>query len=1376
MKKILSFILCIVLLTTAVPQGIFSYAAADPSSRIFVGMETDGTNNYYIFQVLPSYDEKSTDSSGNIHYYVWKDKTSYANCETHYDVWHSSTGSWKLGAAGTVVDDSRVDIYGGITKYLESLKMQLSFSVPMPDDVKKALDKGRLTNISVSPKHIHNNELIDEASIVVDFPSVGDSVVKFSAIPKFDFGVSSDDLYTYFDYDGPSDIFLLDESRGFNLWAVYKDGEKLGQASASFYYADPQLPKAGYADFTMLDEGGALKPGGKIRITDGFTERSYDTDGLRIGASQSVYEGGGAVGYSFRYIMQVQYDYQVLTEVFPTMETVTVPIGGGPATPPDPSDPGDPSAPADPDAPAPEDDLWAVMAQLDLPAVSYEGHEVLADDDSRIEKNGEPVNLTWAYAQGDAENTFSAPGASYSSRQGYLTDKLIYDKAGTYPVTLRVTAGDASDSDTKNIEIRATPSIQAILGGVQKENRKQTLDVTVAQSPLHPIESLHICIRDRQTGEAITAVRTGRDPSSSVQLSEHIKCRSLADTGSTDYMLSVQLAFLTKFSDTREFTYEITAEDSRGHKDSVSADFTVVPDLPPLAEILLSDVYYRQIGSNDAKITVSDGSTTDGDQLDRRWEISTSADGVFTEGSLVPGFGDDSFGTLHDIHFKKTGVGPFQVRLTVTDNWTEETLEEFILPEDHKSAVAEGVSQVGNIAPEILLSLKKQTPAELLLLAEGAGDYSKAKTFALRLDGELQKEGIAARIKTVRVDQSQSLTSGQIRSQCLALLSDRQLLGYSSAQYVGDVVASSFWGNGGGYQAFEDQVNQCDLYQNDANTCITTDGSCLYQMVATPAFDRTAYTKNYYTLAAPYRLNCYDLYENDAKPVLKWSSVITDKVFSSEDSFFSAAMVHDTEGSYLYLVSNGKTLLVEKTTGALLTVLDFEMGNFNTVCGGNIYSVKTDGIYRIPLSGGAIVRVVSAEIESGYEKAALCGGKIHFAALDTEGLKRGIFDPSGESVSYTRLAGSAADHVYNRGRCLAIDGSGRMLVYHPTGEFTVYDAGSAQGSTVKINIGSKYKVFLVTPVYDENGRICYGAAAAKYYDRDYTNYTLTLADPLKHKTAVYQQKQAEQVSGEHSAVCALYDSNTQTVCFEINSSRLGVKDWAYGPSVAALYHTDTMTAEKGDSVFSFYPYHFSARSSGILVTGALVNGTKTEHICCHAMITRQGQEVLDAARQSHLGTETDLSHAALYTEAATTEGLKTALLAGGKNADGVVLTAQKAGGSIETSLDLQAGKTYYYEYDTSAETDLFRVGSQVTAATDQTASLGYLVEEVVCEDFYDADIEEAFAMDGKASVVKGKWTLSASTDDSRYPAAASAGISFTIPQGKQALLSFSYQA
>lgn len=395
-------------------------------------------------------------------------------------------------------------------------------------------------------------------------------------------------------------------------------------------------------------------------------------------------------------------------------------------------------------------------AVLRAPKYSYEGHEFKVYDDSEFKMDGKTISMSYAYREGLASNYYKAVGANLR-RDDY--DAIVkFLKRGIYPVTLEVELKDGGKLfDTKYVEILKTPYANVSVGGVQKQNRKQVFNAQIATSPGKPITSYDIQIKDLTTGE----VAHLSDKISSYE-GHSIKTRKLSFEKKSEKFSSLNLEFLTKYpsffetgKSKRKFSYVLKVEDSKGDTDIQHGDFSVRPDMPPDVNIRLQDTFIRDLKSNFASIVAEDATKSDGDLFERKWlysgseAISSDGKSEFDDLRKQVGYKKLSVGTNQKVSWQKEGVGKFKLKLKVQEKWTEETLEEFILPQEHLSGEGEVSSEVINIAPKVSITPIESTPIDLLMVGSES-QIELMKKSETRLQSELIEKGIDARISWVK--------------------------------------------------------------------------------------------------------------------------------------------------------------------------------------------------------------------------------------------------------------------------------------------------------------------------------------------------------------------------------------------------------------------------------------------------------------------------------------------------------------------------------------------------------------------------------------------------------------------------------------------------
>ncbi|MDR2133216.1 MAG: hypothetical protein LBP30_07725 [Clostridiales Family XIII bacterium] len=683
--------------------------------------------------------------------------------------------------------------------------------------------------------------------------------------------------------------------------------------------------------------------------------------------------------------------------------------------------------PIEEEEPKPDFDV-SLDATLSLPPTVYEGHSVVASDRSAYVVDGKNYSPDAAYNAFGATHDFR-PSAGSNARvetnyEGVYTDaKIIWPVAGEHDVTLRINLKGRSDTDTKPIEVLRTPAIIDALGGRQKENRKQTLSASIATNPNHPLKAAWMEVTEKSTGETVRLY-----PDEALVNTAHIKTRAMETKENSDeYFTHLEFPFLTKWSETREFSYTVYAEDARGQTASVTKDFTVVPDLPPIPEILLPTTFFREKGTNVARVEATDLSRSaegdEGDRFERVWYASWLGTGApaggFADARTLPGYEELSFEKGKEIAFDKTGVGPVRVKLRLKDVWTDETLEEYVTDDDYLTAEsAIGDSVVDNIAPAVSLSPKPTKSADLLLLAASAGEYANLLARKNELDGALIEKGIDAKISIKKLPRS---TSG----------------------IYGD------------FQKTRNNTEGNHFIRN----LFALDEDTLYAVSGSPQINAGAFC-----LAAPYCVTAYDAYSDAVKWSVRAPAELEAALVSARGYASTVSIGQDDAGKYLYLISDAggvrKTFLFDKSTGAHAKTFDSALGRYNHIAGNNIYSLRKDGVYRYRTTGNP-ERVFSGEISG---ESARAGGKVRFFTQTPPHAYMAEFDPVTEKTTLIRLAGVA---YAKNNACAGADESGAMLVHTPSAALFFDRAGRKVGSAAAGSF----------PIRNGEGRITHAAYA-----------------------------------------------------------------------------------------------------------------------------------------------------------------------------------------------------------------------------------------------------------------------------------------------------------
>ncbi len=1264
------------------------------------------------------------------------------------DMWHYSGGYWKVGNAGN--DKIRIadrDITS-LDSYLQA-SQQAVFSVNVPQEIAQLVSEGaRGTDWQVEFSNYRGRDcslLFAESgplNVVLK-----DGKVEFSATPVFHFNNSGASLRGYVPGMAVT-VPLIDKTWGYNIYSVFGNGRSAVQGLGYFNEGDPSdTGSSAIHPSFITGKSGALEAGHPITLG----VEIVDSAGYSIGSG--TFAAAGACGLHFEFPVSL-----VFTDL-----RVSDPGGdpGDPGTDPgDPVDPGsggdpgdepggdgpgtDPGDPVDPGDPTdPLDDpgtVSAVDACLELPDRAYAGHDVPARDCSTYTVDGESMTAARAAELGLGKSSFTIvqKGAGSIRKSGRTGAIAVFDKPGTFSVKLTAAADNGlRDTDTKSIQILKTPAILEDVGGVQKENRKQKLIVTVAQDPRHPVNELTIRLTEPESGESISVSKVFGGAENAPANASHIKYRSLLDCGSDAYFLCVELDFLTKWHAAKTLSYEIRAKDDAGNTDAAFGTFDVAPDLPPHAAIDLEDVYYRREGGSAASITAVCASSSDGDALQRTWEYRREG-GSWQSVTAMPGYADLSFGSGKQIRFDQTGVGPFEVRLTVKDRWTEETLEEYVTEADRLSASATNSSYVDNVAPRVGLDLLRTETAEVFVLTESDKLQRDVLAAAPGLKAALLAEGISL---DLRADFRQAK--------------------------AGDVTGAMTEVTTGGQGARDFRGSDLQLY---ARSCkgmwdggnLVCDGR--YSYLLSPTVQAYAADPRYGIHTYPFSLTA-----RDAEGKTVWTTTVTRAVLDSQTDLRDASWGFDADGAYLYLTDGGRTALFDIRTGTYVATLNQALGSFNAVTAESLYTFKSDGIYRMPKGGGALKCVYAGEIS-----CPVClGGQIHFllkADLGKGlGLYRGVFDPESEGVRCRLLEGSLEGYAKDA-QGLAIDASGAVFAYAGS---RAYCFGPDDLLIKVIPLSSSSNSRAVFPVWSGNGLVRYVAQTG--HERYPRNYEVWCRCESVYTDESYSDSRVKEDN---------YPNYGDPVVFaaEDENGAIGVYLGCNCVYATGERYLDTV-------LFRFngefrnpmgFPMERGYQSIRYLCATANQGGRSDLKQIVRVAESRADEEARLIAK--HLSGDANYSYYLSLDGEQTPQGVSAALDSIAAAVRAMKQEGENAAvfsGSLTRGISLAPDTTYYYEYETTANADVLSVAAEIARPSGMPGSAGgYQVTASNIENFDDSAVEPFFRADASA-IDGGRYqiaSLRTKTDSYTYVQnGQSKPLTFTVPAGYKAVLCMDYE-
>lgn len=983
------------------------------------------------------------------------------------------------------------------------------------------------------------------------------------------------------------------------------------------------------------------------------------------------------------------------------------------------------------------------QAILELQAFTYEGHPALAEDWSVFTVDGINYSARRAYEESVASNRFRPlpSGSGSASKLSLTTANVTFPVRGTYNVRLEVNTADGKElTDTKPIEVRKTPSIIDNLGGFQKQNRKQILNIAVATYPGKPIVDYYVKLRDLKTGEEITLT-----PEQPQENSAAIKTRAITN-GGDQYWAEFNLEFLTKTPAydpdhpyaSQDFRYTIYMKDSKGDTDTVQKTFTVKPDLPPNAQITIQDSFIRNKGTNTAEIQAEDSSTTDGDQLQRTWTVK----GVNVRS--LPSFKDNSFGSGQKVQYNKTGVGKETINLFVKDIWTEPTLEEYITESDYLSASTSAMTEVLNIAPTVRLEPIETETADVIIMTDKASE-SGIKAGINSIKAALIEAGIDANVQVIPTAKPNSD-------------------GYNFV---------------GGYE-WRAAIN--DPVQNSAG--LIFDSEYAY------AIEASGFRPIYYyeKCIPPYTVRALKKSDTGTGLVTAWSYTVTEST--------NFRLYIDSSENYVCLacLDTGKTILLNRKNGAYLTALPVAIPSkpYTTSKNNNLYFLGADKIQKYDPDTGTLKTVIN--------KGGSCGrvqnGKITFLnQLSTYEFCLAQFDMNTETISYQAYPKlSEYDWAYSAGKAgvsvTDLDSNGNAVFLQTFWDqqsdrerfnIWVVDKESQTVRTKQI-VGSDMRSCHVGFVKDETGKGVYlyqlyvrpGSSSQYHY---FDLYDLSKEEFHNVYSTSYKRTDGANLYGINYA--KLHSQENYIYILQGSDFGLEGSQWA----IRMRIKLPGFTAEDGSSYYNWKwdvadetgAYHDSMMLTYYKWDRWL--GTENRVKMFTTSITKEQAEESALTRLADFAQKTTRVIEKNFT---TVQTLVDQVKAAVKESTSLKLKTSGGVINLSRSFNLKPGKTYYYEYEVkkpSADEDAESGKVHVTApqVTFDTKNVyegagnleSYCVTEIIEEDF-NGPLNPFFSLTS-GMINDGLQTQTSPKYSSTRDIGLASTVSFTIPEGKTAV-------
>ncbi|WP_042198341.1 hypothetical protein [Paenibacillus camerounensis] len=296
------------------------------------------------------------------------------------------------------------------------------------------------------------------------------------------------------------------------------------------------------------------------------------------------------------------------------------------------------------------------VARISMPDQVVAGENFIVSGAQSYDPDGTIVKYSWQHP--------NVKMALYGKSSDTSYDLDFIDTTQT--ITLTVTDNDGLTATTsRDIKIVApAPKAKIELLGVLKQNRK----ITIRNATKNISDDFPII--ESTTRFTITAV-SGGTPA------------DIKYSGSLVGVKEVDVLMKTP----GQYRAALYVENTAGYSGTTSFTFTVVPDDAPVPYISMPLIVYRDPDNgNKASVMLEDFTVSpDYDYLAKRvWEYRYDSDnnGNFTEESWVP----ISNANLDRVNFYPAKVGRYEIRLTVTEEFGQPTIDAFVTAADRKSA------------------------------------------------------------------------------------------------------------------------------------------------------------------------------------------------------------------------------------------------------------------------------------------------------------------------------------------------------------------------------------------------------------------------------------------------------------------------------------------------------------------------------------------------------------------------------------------------------------------------------------------------------------------------------------------------------------------
>ena len=270
---------------------------------------------------------------------------------------------------------------------------------------------------------------------------------------------------------------------------------------------------------------------------------------------------------------------------------------------------------------------------------------------------------------------------------------------GTYQVVLGVTDDDGARSETGAFikVIPVPPNVEISSKGFYKENRKITLKATNWTEIASPVgENYNWTIKPMDVTSSQSNVK---------MVSTHGK--------QIDVLMKVKGKYLVTCTGTNTY----------GISDTETMILDVEEDKAPVMVIDSTNPQFRN-NTRVAKITAYDHSySTDGDFIKKRtwsYRFDSDNDGLFTDETSVALKSTNDY-TDNAVDFNVNSVGKYEITLSDTETFGQETISQFITDSDYRVASKSIVVTVDNYAPKVNFYAANEKKIDLKIVTDYEG-------------------------------------------------------------------------------------------------------------------------------------------------------------------------------------------------------------------------------------------------------------------------------------------------------------------------------------------------------------------------------------------------------------------------------------------------------------------------------------------------------------------------------------------------------------------------------------------------------------------------------------------------------------------------------